>query len=84
MSIEQVYEQHVKPLEQAEQLRLVEKIVHELAGNGDPVKPARRYRFWREIRGSVQHAMCGEDAQAWVSRNRREDDECREEVLRGT
>ena len=80
MSVEQVYEQHVKPLEAAEQLRLVEKIVQELALNGQPPK---RRRYWREIRGMVQHPMCGEDAQAWISRSRQEDDEHREEVLRG-
>jgi hypothetical protein len=31
MSIDQLYEQHVKPLEQTVQLRLVEKLVHEFA-----------------------------------------------------
>jgi hypothetical protein len=29
-------------------------------------------RLWREIRGIVAYPMCGEDAQAWVSRTRRE------------
>ena len=34
-------------------------------------------RKWAEIRGKARYPMLGEDAQAWVSRNRREDDERR-------
>lgn len=81
MSVEQVYEQHVKPLQPGEQLRLVEKIVHELAGSGSPRTQPRR--SWREIRGIAPNLLEGEDAQEWVSRSRREDDEHSQQALRG-
>ena len=34
-------------------------------------------RQWREIRGALSCPVCGEDAQQWVSRSRREADEKR-------
>jgi hypothetical protein len=37
---------------------------------------------WADVAGSVPHPLCGEDAQAWVSRSRREDDERAEADLR--
>lgn len=30
---------------------------------------------WQDLRGSVSYPMCGEDAQEWVSRTRREADD---------
>lgn len=36
---------------------------------------SRPRRQWREICGSVSHPLLGEDAQAWVSQMRREDNE---------
>src|SRR5262245_38888243 len=39
-------------------------------------------RHWSEIRGTASYPLCGEDAQAWVSRTRREDDNCREKQRR--
>jgi len=77
MEIEQLYEQHIKPLPPAEQLRLVEKIVSDLATQSATDKPAERYD-WMSVRGIVAYPLCGEDAQAWVSRTRREADEQRE------
>ena len=35
-------------------------------------------RKWSEVRGSVEHPLFGEDAQAWVSRTRAESDDHRE------
>ena len=35
-------------------------------------------RQWRELRGALPCPACGEDAQQWVSRSRREADEKRE------
>jgi hypothetical protein len=52
-----------------ERRQLAETILRELASEANPEGPPRR-RSWREIRGSVPHPMCGEDAQAWVSRSR--------------
>lgn len=76
MTIEQIYEQVIKPLPIAEQLRLVERIAHQLSQpvDGEP----KKRRSWSEIRGVVPYPMCGEDAQEWVSRTRRESDEQRE------
>jgi len=41
-------------------------------------------RRWREIRGAAPCPMVGEDTQAWVSRNRRKDDESREQRWKRT
>ena len=75
---DEVYEHVVKGLPEGEQRRLADKIFHQLAapvGNALP-------RKWSEIKGVVAHPMCGEDAQEWVSRTRREGDQRREESLR--
>ena len=78
---DQVYEQVVKSLPATERLRLVEKITRDLSAQSLPAETARR-RHWREIRGIVTYPMCGEDAQEWVSRTRRESDEHREKQWR--
>jgi hypothetical protein len=61
----------------AERKELAETILRDLQAEAAPVAAPRR-RFWREIRGSVAPSLCGEDAQAWISRSRRESDEQRE------
>ena len=43
------------------------------AGQSSGTKP----RQWRELRGALPCPACGEDAQQWVSRSRREADENR-------
>ena len=58
-------------LSSAERLRLVERIVHDMAAPGEATTSGRR-RSWSEIRGRVAYPLCGEDAQAWVSRTRSE------------
>ena len=40
-------------------------------------------RDWLEAEGIAPYPLVGEDAQAWVSRTRREGDERRERLLRG-
>jgi hypothetical protein len=77
IEIEQLYEQHIKSLPTAERLRLIEKIVSDLATQAAPDKPAERYD-WMSVRGIAPNLLGGEDAQAWVSRTRREGDEQRE------
>lgn len=42
-----------------------------------PSVTARPRRKWSEIRGIVRYPLTGGDAQAWVSRTRRESDEQR-------
>lgn len=78
---EEVYEQVVKALPAPERLRLVEKIVHDLATQPVAGEPAQR-RSWMSIRGIAPNLLGGEDAQEWVSRTRREADEHREKQLR--
>jgi hypothetical protein len=59
----------------AEQKQLAEGILQRLASASSANGPRRR--SWREIRGSAPYPLCGEDAQAWVTRGRRESDEHR-------
>jgi len=68
-------------LSSADRLRLVERIIHDLVTVPTPSTPAQR-RSWSEIRGRVAYPMCGEDAQAWIARTRRESDEQREKPWR--
>lgn len=69
-----------------EQLTLVAQIVERarsgLKAGSPPPKPARRE--WRDIRGMATYPLLAEDAQAWVSRTRREGDEARERQWRRT
>ena len=60
--------------------RLVERIVHGLAA-ADRASTVGPRRSWREIRGRSGAPLCGEDAQAWVSRGRRESDESRDAAM---
>jgi hypothetical protein len=62
-----------------EQRQLAESILQRLASATESKPP--RHRTWREIRGSVPHPLCGEDAQTWVSRGRRESEEPRDQPL---
>ena len=39
--------------------------------------PQNRQRAWKDLRGKAPYPLCGEDAQDWVSRTRRESDERR-------
>lgn len=45
-------------------------------------KTARAGRSWSEIAGAAVYPLVGEDAQAWVTRTRREGDKHRERALR--
>ena len=66
-------------LPRAEQLRLAQSLL----GNGESAAyQPRKGRKWAEIMGAVAYPLCGEDAQAWVSRSRAESDESREEQWR--
>jgi len=62
-----------------EQLRLV-SYAAEKARRKMPVDKLRRK--WRDVRGLLPYPALGEDAQAWVTRTRREGDEHREQLLR--
>lgn len=60
-----------------EQLRLAAYLVERVRAEHSP------RRKWREIRGLARPSLLGEDAQAWVSRARREADEHREHQWSG-
>jgi hypothetical protein len=64
-----------------EQRQLAESILQRLNSGADAPPPARR--AWREIRGSVVYPLCGEDAQAWVTRSRQEAEDQRGQQWRG-
>jgi len=55
-------------------LMLIERLVHRMrmAETGLDGAPA-----WEDYAGSATYPLCGEDAQEWVSRCRRESDEAR-------
>lgn len=67
-------------LPRAEQKQLAESILQRLTAGMEPAPSLRRH--WREIRGSVPYPLCGEDAQAWITRSRRESEEQREQHRR--
>jgi hypothetical protein len=70
----------VDALTAEDQLRLADHLVQRALQN---LPTARSRRKWREIRGMAKPSLFGEDAQAYISRTRREGDEHRERLLRG-
>ncbi len=62
----------VTALPPPDRLRLVERIVHDLAQAVVEPRPK-----WMDLEGAAAGLLDGEDAQAWVSRTRRESDEGR-------
>ncbi len=80
-TVEEIYEQMIKSLPAAEQMQLIEKIAHNLSAQTAEGEPRRHYD-WMSIRGIAPNLLGGEDAQAWVSRTRREADEHREKQWR--
>jgi hypothetical protein len=70
-------------LEQAERLAIDEQLmlIEYLARR---IQQRRQHPVleWRDLRGMASSPLFGEDAQAWVSRTRREGDEAREAVWR--
>ncbi len=71
--------QETDPLSPQEKLRLAVYLVERASQNLSAPQPRRK---WREIRGMARPSLFDEDAQAWVSRTRRESDEHREGELR--
>lgn len=80
MSLEQVAALAAQ-LPPADRLRLVERIAHALASSPADGEPAPG-PDWMSLRAISPNLLGGEDAQAWVSRTRREADEHRERQLR--
>jgi hypothetical protein len=72
-------------IERADALDVDEKlalIAHVAQSLRRSVQPARGGRDWLELLGAAPYPLLGEDAQAWVSRTRRESDEARERALK--
>jgi hypothetical protein len=76
INVEEIYDQHIKPLPVVERLRLIEMIAHDLMEQ--PIEESPKRHDWMSVRGIAPNLLEGEDAQAWVSRTRREADEGRE------
>jgi hypothetical protein len=70
----------VDALTAEDQLRLADHLVQRALQNLPTARPRRK---WREIRGLLPYPAFGEDAQAYITRTRREGDEHREQILRG-
>ncbi len=63
-----------------EQLRLANHLVGRVLQHMPEAKPRRK---WEDLIGLLPYPALGEDAQAYISRTRREGDERREKLLRG-
>jgi hypothetical protein len=72
-SVEEIYEQHIKPLPAGDRLRLVELIAHGLAATigGDAPHP----RSLLELEGLGEEIWQGIDPQAYVNELRKEWDQ---------
>lgn len=68
--IEAIYEQHIKPLAEAEQLQLVELIVHQLAAVA--ADEPQKQRSLLELEGLGAEMWQGIDAQQYVEELRKE------------
>jgi len=79
LSVEEIYEQVIRSLSPAEQAQLLEKIARNLSQQIPAGEPSERHD-WMSVRGIAPHLLAGEDAQAWVSRSRREADEHRDKT----
>jgi negative regulator of sigma E activity len=78
----QVYDEVVKQVDTLrveEQLRLAAHILERVR---QAVAQEETRHKWTDIRGLATYPMLGEDAQAWVSRTRRESDERRQKQWR--
>ena len=65
-----------------EQLLLATRLIERARQAATTAAAPRRRRKWREIRGLAKPSLFGEDAQAFISRTRREDTEHRERMLK--
>ena len=77
LNIEEIYDQHIKPLPVAARLRLIEMTAHDLMVQPPEGELPQRHD-WMSVRGIAPNLLGGEDAQGWVSRTRHEADEYQE------
>ncbi|MBF2017869.1 MAG: hypothetical protein IGS23_22265 [Rivularia sp. T60_A2020_040] len=62
-----------------EQLMVMGHLVEQMKNN---ITKAPTKAKWSDLKGMAPYPLCGEDAQEWVSRTRREGNEHREHLLR--
>ncbi|HEX71852.1 MAG TPA: hypothetical protein ENN65_00835 [Candidatus Hydrogenedentes bacterium] len=77
MDIQTTYEdvlQRAEKLPPGQRLLLIEHLLRQMR-NTQAGQDA--YPVWEDYAASAPYPLCGEDAQAWVSRTRRESDESR-------
>jgi hypothetical protein len=72
-NIEEIYEQHIKPLSTVDRLRLVELIAHGLVGTVDCGVP--RSRSLLKLEGLGEEIWRGIDPQVYVTELRKEWDQ---------
>ena len=70
-NIETIYQKHIKPLPQSEQIKLLAKIAQELA-NGKETKGSAKKRSIMELHGLGAEIWEGIDAQEYVNGLRNE------------
>ena len=71
--IEKIYNDHIRSLSTAEQLKLLQKIAQEVADR-TPADPSTPEVKWSDVKGTLKGATNGEDAQAYITRTRKEAD----------
>lgn len=69
----------IEQLTPEEQLTVMGHLVERVKKH---VTQAQAKGKWSDLKGMASYPLFGEDAQEWVSRNRREGDELRERFLR--
>jgi hypothetical protein len=74
ISVEDIYEQHIRALSASEQLRLVELIASKLAA--EATRAGQRQRSLLELEGLGGEIWQGIDAQHYVDELRQEWDQC--------
>lgn len=70
-NIETIYQQHIKPLPQSEQIKLLTKIAEELANDKKENEPPKK-RSLLELEGLGAEIWEGVDAQEYVNELRNE------------
>jgi hypothetical protein len=60
-----------------QQRALIERLTDRLRGSEEHEEEEKERPRWEDFEGTAPYPLCGEDAQGWVSRTRREADEGR-------
>lgn len=74
-NIEIIYQQHIKPLPQKEQIKLLAKMAEELANGKEEIEPPKK-RSLMELEGLGKEIWEGIDAQKYVDELRDEWEHC--------